>query len=104
MEELKNTMKEAPTMYCYEQFADSLTEDQRAFLEKHLDDMLDYASRELETYEFLKTKTSLIDFMDYTFRAFEIGCLLTVEANEKYIKVYNGYAKILGEARREEWR
>ena len=97
MEELKNTMQEETKIFYYEQFADSLTEEQRELLTIHYNDMLEYAAEELAQYEYLKEKRSLIQFLDYMFRAFELNVLLGAEENGLFIKIWNGYRKILRE-------
>ena len=103
MEELKNTMQEETTIFYYEQFADSLTEEQRELLTKHYNDMLEYAAEELAQYEFLKTKSSLVEFMDLAGRAFEMRLLLDVEENEMFINVFLGYERMLRELEKEEY-
>ena len=102
MEELKNTMKEEPKIYFDDQFADSLTKEQRAFLTRHLDFLLDRAYSELLRYKWLQTKESMIAFMEYASIAIEIDCLLCGGIHEKYIEVRNAYDKILESARNEE--
>lgn len=90
-------------MYCNEQFAQSLTEEQRQFLKESYENMLDGAYSELLKYESLKTKSSLVEFMDLAGRAFQMRCLLDVEENETFITVYMGYEKMLRELEKEEY-
>lgn len=94
-------MKEETKIFYYEQFADSLTEEQRELLTNHYNDMLEYAAQELAQYEYLKEKPNLIEFMNLAGRAFELRCLLDVEENEMFIKVFMGYERILREATKE---
>lgn len=101
MEELKNTMKEEPKIYFDDQFADSLTKEQRAFLARHLEFLLDRAYSELLHYKISPTRANMIDFMEYASIAIEIDCLLCGVIHEKYIEVRNAYDKILESARKE---
>ena len=90
-------------MYCNEQFAQSLTEEQRNFLNESYNNMLDGAYSALQKYETLKTKSSLIEFMDLAGRAFQMRCLLDVEENEMFINVFLGYERMLRELEKEEY-
>ena len=90
-------------MYCNEQFAQSLTDEQRQFLNESYENMLDGAYSALEKYESLKTKSSLVEFMDLAGRAFQMRCLLDVEENEMFINVFLGYEKMLRELEKEEY-
>lgn len=90
-------------MYCNEQFAQSLTDEQRQFLTESYENMLDGAFDALLKYEFLKTKSSLVEFMDLAGRAFQMRCLLDVEENEMFINVFLGYEKMLRELEKEEY-
>lgn len=91
-------------MYCNEQFAQSLTDEQRQFLNESYENMLDGAYSTLLKYESLKTKSSLVEFMDLAGRAFQMRCLLDVEENEMFINVFMGYEKMLRELEIEEYR
>lgn len=90
-------------MYCNEQFAQSLTEEQKTFLNESYNNMLDGAYSALLKYESLKTKSSLVEFMDLAGRAFQTRCLLDVEENEMFINVFLGYERMLRELEKEEY-
>lgn len=90
-------------MYCNEQFAKSLTDEQKTFLNESYNNMLDGAYSALLKYESLKTKSSLVEFMDLAGRAFQYSCLLDDEENELFRTVYLGYDRMLRELEKEEY-
>ena len=90
-------------MYYNEQFAQSLTEEQREFLNESYNNMLDGAYSALLKYETLKTQSSLVEFMDLAGRAFQMRCLLDNEENELFINVFLGYERMLRELEKEEY-
>ena len=106
MKELNITLTEEqkaeePKIYFDEQFADSLTKEQQAFLARHMDYLFTRAYMELLRYKASHTKANMIDFMEYASIALEIDCLLNREIHEYYPEVRNAYDKILEDARNE---
>lgn len=91
-------------MYTNGQFIQSLTEEQKTFLNGFYNDMMDAAYIALLKYDRLKTKRSRVEFMELAGRAFQMFLLTSdVEEDEFFITVFEAYSYMLSDLDKKEW-